>query len=358
MHRIGNILNSIGQQMKNKILVNSICLTLMLITACGSYKPIGRIDYPIDESLRIEYHDESYQLIISDKGKWTVGRSDLTGIDFQGPTKVEFDDPLNFHKVYHFSNESGEERYVSNRMILVDGVANVRDLGGLQTENNEQIKWGKIYRSSDLTRLTKKGYEKLLALGVGTVIDIRNEGASIEQPISNKLGTGISIVSIPMETRISLPISPSKNEPNESTYQDIFTELPVNTSAIAAIIDLLTTNGDRPILIQDRDGTFKSGLTCAILLAVLDVPEETIYQEFISSNYFNYQYIEKMAKKNALVKGIPSAQTREAYQVREDYLRSSFDIMSENHGNIKNFLIAEAGISAEDLTRLKELFLY
>ena len=42
----------------------------------------------------------------------------------------------------------------SRRVVPLEGQTNFRDLGGYRTADGRRVKWGKIYRSGELSRLT------------------------------------------------------------------------------------------------------------------------------------------------------------------------------------------------------------
>ena len=48
------------------------------------------------------------------------------------------------------------------RILRIDGVINFRDLGGYQTADGNSVKWGRVYRSAQLDRLTEQGIACLL----------------------------------------------------------------------------------------------------------------------------------------------------------------------------------------------------
>ncbi|MFM9839794.1 MAG: tyrosine-protein phosphatase, partial [Cyclobacteriaceae bacterium] len=47
-----------------------------------------------------------------------------------------------------------EKFYAAPRGIKLQGAANFRDIGGYKTTDGKQVKWGKIYRSADISKLT------------------------------------------------------------------------------------------------------------------------------------------------------------------------------------------------------------
>ena len=60
--------------------------------------------------------------------------------------------------------------------VKIDGVLNIRDVGGYPTANGKVIKRGLIYRSGDLKGLTEDGKVALEKLGVSHIFDLRSLG--------------------------------------------------------------------------------------------------------------------------------------------------------------------------------------
>lgn len=79
----------------------------------------------------------------------------------------------NFSKVYTFTPTA----YV--RTISVDGVDNMRDLGGAVTSDGKQISYGVIYRSANFNGITEKGKTQIRRLGIKTDLDLRGEDSLV-----------------------------------------------------------------------------------------------------------------------------------------------------------------------------------
>jgi protein-tyrosine phosphatase len=56
-----------------------------------------------------------------------------------------------------------------------EGSVNARDLGGLRTSDGRATRRGVVVRSGMLDRLTPRGWSELIAFGVRTIVDLRNE---------------------------------------------------------------------------------------------------------------------------------------------------------------------------------------
>lgn len=78
-----------------------------------------------------------------------------------------------FSNVYTFTPTA----YV--RTMNIDGVKNMRDVGGLVTTDGKTIQYGIMYRSAHFDSITEKGKEQIKRLGVKTDVDLRGESNTV-----------------------------------------------------------------------------------------------------------------------------------------------------------------------------------
>ncbi len=63
------------------------------------------------------------------------------------------------------------------RLVNVDGVSNIRDLGGAKCKDGKTMKMGVVYRSANLDSITETGKNVMLEdFGIRTDLDLRKEG--------------------------------------------------------------------------------------------------------------------------------------------------------------------------------------
>ena len=74
------------------------------------------------------------------------------------------------------------EELTAKRCVSVDGIYNMRDLGGLPRHDGGAVPRGRIYRADNLANLSSEGVAALLRLGVRTVIDLRQDEAARKWP--------------------------------------------------------------------------------------------------------------------------------------------------------------------------------
>src|ERR1700739_3101891 len=66
-----------------------------------------------------------------------------------------------------------EGRQSQPRAISVEGLCNARDLGGLVRADGGHTPFGVFFRSENLHAVTARGWQRLHALGIRSVIDLR-----------------------------------------------------------------------------------------------------------------------------------------------------------------------------------------
>jgi protein-tyrosine phosphatase len=65
------------------------------------------------------------------------------------------------------------EARLEDRIVAFEACFNFRDLGGYQTRDGRHVRWGRLFRSDTLHRLTTSDVATLGGLGLRTVVDLR-----------------------------------------------------------------------------------------------------------------------------------------------------------------------------------------
>ncbi len=61
-----------------------------------------------------------------------------------------------------------------NRHVPLNGQPNFRDLGGYAAKDGRTVKWGRVYRSGELSQLSNDDVGTLGGLGIKAVVDLRS----------------------------------------------------------------------------------------------------------------------------------------------------------------------------------------
>ena len=77
--------------------------------------------------------------------------------------------------------------------IDLDGLANLRDVGGIPTSDGGKIVPGRLLRSDNLQTLTAADVDQLLGLGLTDVIDLRSDYEAAQEGPGPLVGSDVRI---------------------------------------------------------------------------------------------------------------------------------------------------------------------
>lgn len=164
------------------------------------------------------------------------------------------------------------------RNLYVDGVTNVRDLGGWACGDG-RVKQGLLFRcgrlntssaAEPIVEITEEGKKTMTErLGVRSEIDLRtvgnNEVGGIE---ASPLGEDVRYFSCPMEWNVS----------------NILT---ANSGMVATIFSILADEDNYPVIYHCNIGTDRTGLIAFLVNGLMGVSEEDLYRDYLFSNFGN-----------------------------------------------------------------------
>lgn len=172
------------------------------------------------------------------------------------------------------------------QFVALDGCFNFRDLGGYATTTGQSVRQGMLYRSDGLHRLSSAGRDAFLALGVTTVIDLRTPGEVTErawQPPAEWPGQWLHL-----PLRGSTPdwttYEPAQRDAEEfaaAHYLETVAEAP---AAVKAVIEVLAEPGRMPAVFHCAAGKDRTGIIAGLVLALLDVPANTVADDYALSD--------------------------------------------------------------------------
>lgn len=142
---------------------------------------------------------------MSDNPDGYYGGSDLGTpvLTTTGPEALLQNPDKRVRHYFYLESERGEAVVLAERQLALEGAPNFRDLGGYEARDGRRLKWGKLYRSSKLSRLTEPDINYVRRLGLTLICDFRQV---LEQELEpTVLGDGHSAL------LASLPIAPGSS---------------------------------------------------------------------------------------------------------------------------------------------------
>jgi protein tyrosine/serine phosphatase len=235
------------------------------------------------------------------------------------------------------------------RRLAWEGCLNARDLGGYPTADGGQTRWGAVVRSDSLAALTSAGRAALADYGVRTIVDLRLQSEIEEHPnpFAEPGDHGIAYVNVSI-------IDPAAGFPPD-TYTLAENYLWMLDRFGGFVAEVLAAIADAPeggVLIHCAAGKDRTGLISALLLAVADVPAETIAADYaLTAEYL------RPRDQEWLEHGPGERAEREALAARfaptAEVMREVLQQLTERYGGVERYLTG-AGVAPADLRRLRD----
>lgn len=247
-----------------------------------------------------------------------------------------------------------------DRSLTLDGTWNVRDIGGLETQDGRRVKTGLIYRSGALSQLTPHGMDQLSALGVQIVCDMRSMDEVTIAP--DHLPDGIQYFHDPVETEDNqldrlVSILFFRNR-LKKMLPHLYTKVMIDRNAplIGEVLRRLADAENRPAVIHCSAGKDRTGVLIALLLALLDVPESTIIADYTQTNHA-YESIAQLATdllQRIAFLGVRPQHIQPLIIADPAVMQLTLNYIREHYGSVVNYLQTAAGLDAAIIQRLKD----
>jgi protein-tyrosine phosphatase len=333
--------------MKETPLINTVCELIpngTYLIKWETFPPMkGRVKiYESNRSDSFNLHSPIFELDIEDGYKRILAMPASSRTYFK----------LVFNKKYPV--------ITADRIVPMQGIFNFRDLGGYYNKENKQLYWGKLYRSGSLAMATRHDLRVLSKLGIETIIDLRTEKESYSYP--NKFKAP-QVYNLPLRgNRYDIffdeILSQKMKREDILIYdQNVFSFLlENNTDYFIKMFDVLLEENNYPIVIYCSLGKDRTAIASTLILAALDVEEETIVEDYLLSNdLINYHSL----VQNADLYTFEVQETITAlFSAQRETLKYSLELLKKNYGSMDNYLEKELKLTHRKREKLKSLLLY
>jgi protein-tyrosine phosphatase len=261
----------------------------------------------------------------------------------------------------------------AGQLISIDGVPNLRDIGGWPTGGGGRVRYGLLYRSVELNHLDDAGVAAFAALGVRTVFDLRTAVERDAKPDRVPAGTADVALDVLADAPAdgfgahalqSLATDPSALAPlfaggrAERALADSYRDIVGSRSALAAYRRLYTDLADpgiRPALIHCTTGKDRTGWGAAALLLFLGVSLDDVMQDYLFTNDELLPALTPLLDKFAADGGDPD-QLRQVLGVKREYLETGLSEMSARYGDIDGYFRDGLRLEESTISALRAAF--
>lgn len=219
---------------------------------------------------------------------------------------------------------------MNNREIIIDGVMNVRDLGGLKTTTGKSIAPKRFIRGAAIHKISEAGKKKFDELPVGLVLDLRSTIEATKYP-DNIADEKIEYYHLPMldhiqsntELTFKLPAS------LEELYINILEE---QKKEFMKAFEIIASNPQKTVFYHCTAGKDRTGLLSMLLLGISDVPDDEIVGDYALTKPFRANEEKKVDLPEFL------------FQAPPEVMIKTIEWINKNYGGIKKY-VDEIGVT-------------
>lgn len=214
----------------------------------------------------------------------------------------------------------------STRFLKIDGLSNVRDIGGYTTQDGKTVKQGMIIRGPEFDGIIESDYavseESIKAMmdtfGFAYDMDLRAEYL-FESGFTSYLGEGVK-----------------HSFYNAQAYEVIFD--PLYMDGIKRIFSDMANEENYPMYLHCTYGADRTGTIVFLLQGILGLSNEQMIREYQMTGFYSHKYAIS-TQYEAIVEGVKS---------------KTGDSLQEK---IVSFLENDVGVSKEDIEAIRNILL-
>jgi len=258
------------------------------------------------------------------------------------------------------ANSTAQIADSAKRMVVLHGAANFRDLGGYKTTSGKTVKWGKVYRSADISRLTDADLAVLRDKKITYDVDLRGHQESQQQP--DKLNPGTDYILCPAGSD-SLSywmkqIAAAPKNSGDSIMTAYYSNTRYLTERYRPFFDkLLAVPADQSLVFHCTAGKDRTGIAAALFLYSLGVPYETIVADYTATNYYRTADNDRSIKGMVGMMHMDEGTARSMMSAKKEYLDATFAAINKQYGSVDNFIKDQLKLNNKQLAALKAKYL-
>jgi protein-tyrosine phosphatase len=236
------------------------------------------------------------------------------------------------------------------RLIPLEGCYNFRDLGGYPTRAGRALRWGVLFRSDALHRLTEADVARLRnEIGIGTVIDLRSS-SELRDDGRGPLGAagGIRFHHVPLFDRKT--VERAAEVPLHTLADRYFLLAEFAKQAIAEVLTTIA-EAESPLVYHCAAGKDRTGVISAVLLGLLDVPDEVIIADYVATQDNIDAIIERLMTLDGY-KEMLTALPPDTLHARPESMIGLLEKMRAEYGSMRAYAMS-AGVADAALARLE-----
>lgn len=164
--------------------------------------------------------------------------------------------------------------------LQIDGLVNVRDLGGVPTRDGRTVRSRQVIRSDNPRALTAQGQQDLAdVVAPALIVDLRMQ-MEVHREGYTVLHDPVQIVNLEMIPQSGITPEQIADGLADNLVDDYLRQLEVNAASIIGALRLIADPGNRPAVVHCTAGKDRTGIVVAMLLSLLGVTDDVIVRDY------------------------------------------------------------------------------
>ena len=248
--------------------------------------------------------------------------------------------------------------------IDLDGAVNVRDLGGLPTEDGRGTARGRLLRADNLQELSASDVARLVRdIAVTTVVDLRSsaelasEGPApldivpgvrhAHHPVIPEIGSATDAAAEALLIRTRQDRSRFPGDPTCGHYLGYLEDRPAQV--VGALRSIATAEG--AAIVHCAAGKDRTGVVVALALTAAGVRPEAVIADYAATGERTEAILSRLRRSPTYAKDIDNLPAQ-AHQPRPETMAAFLEQMDARHGGVTRWL-ADHGLDAHELNLLR-----
>jgi protein tyrosine/serine phosphatase len=254
------------------------------------------------------------------------------------------------------------------RRIAFEGIDNFRDFGDYAA-GGRRLKAGFLYRSAGHGGATDADLEKLAALNLAVIVDLRRANEREKAPSRRWPGFAAQVIQndIGQDAADEWLTFIAGSDLTPASFHDYMLDYYRKAPVQQRHIDLYTryfralAAAEGPILVHCSAGKDRTGILCALTHHLAGVHDDDIAEDYLLTND-----AERLEKRLPMIREVICEHTGRiasdealmvAMRVEPEYLEEAFAVMRAGHGSLDGYLDDVLGLDAQTRAAIHERLL-
>ncbi len=255
---------------------------------------------------------------------------------------------------------------MSDRLHAFEAIDNFRDYGDYATTAGRRVRPGRLFRSAHHARASAADLERLAALDIGAVVDLRRPGERRDQPARPAGGGSGRGIEGGVDDRGEAPPRPIRETQDLTPasgrrfMQDTYRRLPFDPAhrdVFSRYFQALADQ-DRPVLIHCAAGKDRTGFLAALTHHLLGVSRDDMVEDYLLTN----AAVDLAGRAPSIARQLHKMTGRVAADdavvaflgVEAAYLDAALAEVEARHGSVEAYLRDALGVDAARRDRIVE----